>query len=82
MRFVEPLDATKMGIRVRPDFVAADRHASDGRKHIANHVRSRSQADTDATMAGAASRACMKHAAYTATPFEPISYELHNNVTV
>ena len=82
MIVAELVDATKKGTGLRPDFVSADRHASSGRKHITNYVRSRSQADTGATMADATSHACMEHAVDTATAIGPISYELHDSVTV
>ena len=82
MILAELVDTTKKGTGLWPDFVSADRHASSGRKHITNYVRSRSQADTGASMADETSHACMEHAADTATAIAPISYELRDSVTV
>ena len=82
MTFAELFDGTKRAMRPRLDFVSADRHASNGRKHISNYVRSRSQADTGATMADATAHAHMKHAAEIATAFEPIPCRLRDSVTV
>lgn len=68
--------ATDKGMRKLPGFVSANLHMSHDKKHIANYVQWRSQADIDAMMKNPDAQAHMRKAADIADSLDPIYYEL------
>ena len=82
MLFAELRGATKKAMKPRPGFVSANPHVGKERKHITNYAQWRRRTDIDATTSDATAQIHMKHAADTATSFEPIYYGLHDSVTV
>ena len=73
-------DATEQGMRHRPGFISANLHVSLDKRHVANYVQWRSQADNEAMMKDPAAQAHMREAAAAATSFEPIYYELRESL--
>ena len=63
--------ATDDSMRHLPDFISANLHLSEDRRHVANYAQWRSQANLDAMMRNQAAQPHMREAAAIATTFEP-----------
>lgn len=71
--------ATEARMRYVLGFVSANLHVSRDKRHVANYVQWRSQADIDAMMADPVAREHMQKAASIATSFAPIYYSLRES---
>ena len=74
-------EATENGMRQRQGFISANLHISQDKRHVANYVQWRSQADLDAMMSDPSAREHMGKAAALAETFDPIYYELRESHT-
>lgn len=73
--------ATEHGMRQLPGFVSANLHISQDRRHVANYVQWRAQADLNSMMEDPAAQKHMRKAADLAISFQPIYYELRESLS-